>query len=157
MAASQSSSVDGSSWPFLTDSLVSIAVAVAFVAADAFDIAGVERRMRVVFDRELDGFGFRLTDDLPRQPQPEVDARRAPAQVTMWPSWTIRSSPTGVTPNGFSIGTHIQCDVARLPSSNPAAARITEPEHTDAVHVAVFVRPAQPVRAPFRRGRVPWW
>jgi len=50
---------------------------------------------------------------------------------------TIRSSPTGVTPKVFNIGTAIQCDVARLPLSSPAAARITEPEHTDAVHVAV--------------------
>ena len=51
-----------------------------------------------------------------------------PAQVTIRrPRRTIRSSPTGVTPNAFSADSAAQCDVARLPSSSPAAARITEP------------------------------
>ena len=49
----------------------------------------------------------------------------------------MRSSPTGLTPNAFSADSAAQCDVARLPSSSPAAASMIEPEHTDAVHVAV--------------------
>src|SRR5271168_2089197 len=50
---------------------------------------------------------------------------------------TMRSSPTALTPITFRAGSAAQCDVARLPSSNPAAARMIEPEHTDVVHVAV--------------------
>ena len=58
-----------------------------------------------------------------------------PAAVTIRPpASTMRSSPTGSTPNVRSIGSAAQCDVARLPSSSPAAARITDPEHTDVVH-----------------------
>ena len=49
----------------------------------------------------------------------------------------MRSSLTGVTPNVRSIGTTIQCEVARLPLSTPAAARISDPEHTDVVQLAV--------------------
>ena len=50
----------------------------------------------------------------------------------------MRSSPTAVTPpKVLSIGTTIQCEVALRPSSNPAAASSTEPEHTEVVQVEV--------------------
>ena len=39
-------------------------------------VAGVERRLRVVFDPQLDGFGAVFADDLAGQPQRQVDARR---------------------------------------------------------------------------------
>ena len=61
-----------------------------------------------------------------------------PALVTIWPSCTTRSSPTGLAPRPFSMVSAAQCDAARLPSSRPAAARMTEPEHTDVVQVAVW-------------------
>ncbi|SKV20869.1 Uncharacterised protein [Mycobacteroides abscessus subsp. abscessus] len=48
----------------------------------------------------------------------------------------MRSSPTGVTPNGFSSGSVDQCEVARCPSSRPAAASTSEPLHTDVVQAA---------------------
>src|SRR6201988_866211 len=115
-------------------SLPSIAVAAAFVAADAFDMwpesNGGCGAYSIVSWMAL---AFASPTTCPASPNPRSMPAETPAQVTMLPSWTIRSSPTGVTPNGFSIGTHIQCDVARFPSSNPAAARVTEPEQTDAV------------------------
>src|SRR3954454_24360900 len=40
------------------------------------DRAGVERRLRVVLDDELDGLGRVVVDDLRDQPQPHVDPRR---------------------------------------------------------------------------------
>ena len=46
----------------------------------------------------------------------------------------------------FSMGNAAQCEVARLPSSNPAAARMIEPEHTDVVQVAVLMRLTHPVQ-----------
>ena len=39
-------------------------------------VTGVEWRLRVVFDTQLDRFGFGLAADLAGQPQPEVDTRR---------------------------------------------------------------------------------
>ena len=39
-------------------------------------MAGIERRLRVVFDDQLDGLGPRVAAELAGQPQPEVDARR---------------------------------------------------------------------------------
>jgi len=50
---------------------------------------------------------------------------------------TERTSATAVTPNPFNSGMASQCDVARRPLSRPAAARITDPEHTDVVQLAV--------------------
>ena len=52
------------------------------------------------------------------------------------PSKSRRDTATGTAPNIFSVGMASQCDVARRPSSRPAAARITEPEHTDVVQLA---------------------
>ena len=49
----------------------------------------------------------------------------------------MRSSPTDLTPSAFSADSAAQCDVARLPSSSPAAASMIEPEQTETVHVAV--------------------
>jgi hypothetical protein len=60
-----------------------------------------------------------------------------PAAVTYLPSNTTRSL-TGVTPNFASWSTAIQYEVARRPVSRPAAARISEPVHTEVVHVLVW-------------------
>ena len=68
--------------------------------------------------------------------EPSAEPAETPAQVTILSSAdTIRSSSTGTAPKVRNSCTAAQCDVARLPSSRPAAARITDPEHTEAVHV----------------------
>jgi hypothetical protein len=69
-----------------------------------------------------------------------------PAAVITRPSSTQRSA-TGVAPRPVSRSRNIQCVVARLPSSNPAAPRIIEPVQTDVTSSA----PAAAVRSQARR------
>jgi hypothetical protein len=57
-----------------------------------------------------------------------------PAAVTYLPSMTTRSL-TGRAPNSRSRSRCSQCEVARRPSSSPAAARISDPVHTDVVQL----------------------
>src|ERR1700726_1146900 len=114
------------------------AVAAAFVVADAFDM----------WPESNGGCGSysiaswiafaRLSPPIwPASHSARSSPADTPALVTMSSSCTIRSSATAVTPNPFNSGMASQCDVARRPLSRPAAARITDPEHTDVVQLAV--------------------
>lgn len=57
-----------------------------------------------------------------------------PAAVTYLPSKTTRS-PVGSAPKPGSWSSASQWEVARRPLSRPAAARISEPVHTEVVQV----------------------
>lgn len=57
-----------------------------------------------------------------------------PAAVTYLPSMTTRS-PVGSAPNVFRTSRASQCEVARRPSSRPAAASSSEPVQTEVVQV----------------------
>ena len=123
----------------LASSLDIIAVASALVLAEAFDM----------WPESNGGCGSYSMDSWmalalaspamrPASHSPRSMPADTPAQVTVLSSAdTMRSSLTGCAPNVRSTGNAAQCEVARLPSSRPAAARISEPEHTDAVHVEV--------------------
>jgi hypothetical protein len=126
----------------LASSLPIIATAAALVAADAFDVCpesnggcgSYSMHSWMTFARS--GPAIWAASHSPRSMPADT-----PAAVTILgpsPSTaTIRSSPTGVTPSALSPLSAIQCEVARLPSNTPAAARMTEPEHTDVVQAAV--------------------
>ncbi len=60
-----------------------------------------------------------------------------PAAVAIRPVCTIRLSGCGSAPSSARVDCTIQCVVAGCPASMPAAARISEPEHTDVVHLLV--------------------
>ena len=71
-----------------------------------------------------------------------------PAAVTYFPSMTTRSL-TGRAPSGRSRSRASQCEVARRPSSSPAAARISDPVHTDVVQLlAASARRSQSCTGP---------
>ena len=53
-----------------------------------------------------------------------------PPPVITLPSTTTRSA-TGSQPNAASIGSDIQCVVARFPRSRPAAPSTSDPVHTE--------------------------
>ena len=146
IAWSQSSWVVALSWAGLSNSFDISAVALAFVAADAFDR----------WPESNGGCGSYSIDSWmalalasppiwPASHSPRSMPAETPAQVTMRSSArTMRSSPTGCAPKARRACTAAQCEVARLPSSRPAAASSTEPEHTEAVQVVVsWVRRSQ--------------
>ena len=60
-----------------------------------------------------------------------------PAAVTYFPSNTTRSL-TGVAPRRPSSSRASQCEVARRPVSSPAAARMSDPVHTEVVQTLVW-------------------
>ena len=98
--------------------------------------AGVERRLRVVLDPQLDRLGDRVAGDPRGQRERHVDAGGdAGGGDELAVEHHALVDRLGAEPRSSSNAS--QWLVARLPSSRPAAARISDPVHTDVVHVLV--------------------
>ena len=96
--------------------------------------AGVKGRLGVVLDPQLDRLGDLRPGLQADQVERHVDPGRDPAAVIVLPSCTKRP-PTGSAPSSRSCSRKSQWQVARLPSSSPAAPSTSEPVQTEVVHL----------------------
>ena len=85
--------------------------------------------MRVVFRDEQDRFRVQPTSQLGHECRAKIGLAETPAPVMTLPSRTTRPA-VGIASNWVRRSRAIQCEVARLPLSRPAAPKTSEPVQT---------------------------
>jgi hypothetical protein len=106
------------------------------VPVDVRPVDASERRMRVVFDGQLDELREVVVVSIATSRRAVSIPADTPAPVRYRPSSTQRSG-TYVAPSRPRKRWYAQCVVARRPCSRPAPARRREPVHTDVTMSAI--------------------